>query len=100
MCSILSQCRIPGYPGPVPDPRLPGPGAGCRLPGRPFFGLFPPKKFLKMHRDTPGIKKKSEKKLQKIIKIIIFCSGRPALKKIEAERTRFSTLKSPPIILE
>ena len=20
--------RIPGYPGPVPDPRLPGPGAG------------------------------------------------------------------------
>ena len=34
--------RIPGPGRSGPDA---GPGAGCRLPGRPFFGLFPPKKF-------------------------------------------------------
>ena len=76
---------------PVPDPQLPGPGAGypaagpgagCRLPGRPFFGLFPPKKFLKMHRDTPGIKKKSGKKITKNHKNYHFLFGPAGSKQI------------------
>ena len=65
-----SCLSIPGLarPGPArPGAGYPaaGPSAGCRLPGRPFFGLFPPKKFLKMHRDTPRIKKNPEKKYKK-----------------------------------
>ena len=53
---LLSPGGLPfrnrGIRIPVPDPRLPGPGAGypaagpgagCRLPGRPFFGFFPEK---------------------------------------------------------
>ena len=59
----------------IPGPARPGPGAGCRLPGRPFFGLFPPKKILKMHRDIPGIKKKSVKKITKDHKNYHFLFG-------------------------
>ena len=54
----LKYTRETEIPIPVPDPRLPGPGAGypaagpgagypaaapgagCQLPGRPFFGIF------------------------------------------------------------
>ena len=75
-------------PGPVPDPRLPGPGAGpatrarCRMPaaGPAVFRFISPEKILKIALRTPGIKKKSGKKLQKNDKNYHFCRGRPALK--------------------
>ena len=65
----LSRCRIPGYPGPVPDIRLPGPGAGypaagpviripVRIPG--FPGPVPATRL-------PGRPKK-QKKTKKIEK--------------------------------
>ena len=79
--SVKRKFRIP-----VPDPRLPGPGAGpatrarCRMPaaGLAVFRFISPEKILKITLRTPGTKNKSKKKLKKMIKIIIFCSGRPA----------------------
>ena len=47
-----TRCRIPSYPGPVPD-------AGCRLPGRPFFGFFFRKNSKNCTTDPWDQKKKS-----------------------------------------
>ena len=76
--SSISRCRMPSYPGPVPDPRLPGPGAGypaagpgagCRLPGRPFFDFF---RFFSWPGPVQGVPRSKKKTFFSVLCFFIF----------------------------